>query len=489
MLFILIAIAAIAAVGYFIYKKVHAASAIFAVGVLLLMIAAATGRIDHTAAKFEPSGNAFYDELLIIESLFKSRFSGTGMAIMVLFGFVGYMRYIGADAKTVVALSAPLRRFNGSYWLVPIGFLVGTLLSLVVPSAAALSLLLVATLMPALIAAGLSPLTVGAIIVTSSTIAPSPLEAGLIQGASLVDMTVTEFVFGNVAKATIPALVVVAFTHMWWQRRCDIKDLAKQQATVGAGVGSGEGTGAVALADDPSEPAQESESDRRVREAVERAEGLPGFYALLPLLPLILIVVSALLKRFGVISFEAEILPVTVVSLMVTMVIESIRLRNVNYAADSFKEFFAGLGEGAAGVVSLIVAAAVLVEGITQMGVIEGLTTLAQKSSGAAVIMVIVFVAATGLMALLTGSGVAPYFAFSEMVPGLAAETTIHAPQMLTSIWSASNLMRQGSPVNAAVLIVSGALDINPIELVRRTLVPMLVGTISAVIFAFLFIG
>ncbi|AKV58477.1 C4-dicarboxylate transporter DcuC [Corynebacterium riegelii] len=484
MFYILLAVAAIAAVGYFIFKKVHAASAIFAVGVLLLMIAAATGRIEYSSAKFDPSGNAFYDELLIIESLFKSRYAGTGMAIMVLFGFVGYMRHIGADAKTVVALSKPLRRFHGSYWLVPLGFLVGTLLSLVVPSASALSLLLVATLMPALIAAGLSPLTVGAIIVTSSTIAPSPLEAGLIQGAALTDMTVTEFVFDNVAKSTIPALIVIAFTHMWWQRRCDIKDAAKKQAELSAKAG------ALPLDDATDAPElQESESDRRVREAVERAEGLPGFYAVLPLLPLVLIIVSAILNRMDLISFEADILPVTMVSLMLTMIIEAIRLKNINYAVDSLKEFFAGLGEAAAGVVALIVAAAVLVEGITQMGVIEGLTNLAQKSSGAAVLMVIVFVAATALMALVTGSGVAPYFAFSEMVPGLAAETSIHAPQMLTSIWSASNLMRQGSPVNAAVIIVAGALNVNPIDLVRRTMVPMLAGTIASVIFAFLFIA
>lgn len=484
MFYILLAVAAIAAVGYFIFKKVHAASAIFAVGVLLLMIAAATGRIEYSSAKFDPSGNAFYDELLIIESLFKSRYAGTGMAIMVLFGFVGYMRHIGADAKTVVALSKPLRRFHGSYWLVPLGFLVGTLLSLVVPSASALSLLLVATLMPALIAAGLSPLTVGAIIVTSSTIAPSPLEAGLIQGAALTDMTVTEFVFDNVAKSTIPALIVIAFTHMWWQRRCDIKDAAKKQAELSAKAG------VLPLDDATDAPElQESESDRRVREAVERAEGLPGFYAVLPLLPLVLIIVSAILNRMDLISFEADILPVTVVSLMLTMIIEAIRLKNINYAVDSLKEFFAGLGEAAAGVVALIVAAAVLVEGITQMGVIEGLTNLAQKSSGAAVLMVIVFVAATALMALVTGSGVAPYFAFSEMVPGLAAETSIHAPQMLTSIWSASNLMRQGSPVNAAVIIVAGALNVNPIDLVRRTMVPMLAGTIASVIFAFLFIA
>lgn len=504
MLFVLIAILAVVAVGYFIYKKVHAASAIFMVGVLLLMIAAACGRIDHTAADIKSSGNAFYDELLIVESLFKSRFSGTGMAIMVLFGFVGYMRHIGADAKTVVALSAPLRRFHGSYWLVPIGFLVATLLSFVVPSAAALSLLLVATLMPALIAAGLTPLTVAAIIATASTIAPSPLEAGLIQGADLTGMSVTEFAFHNVAKATVPALVVIAFVHMWWQRRCDMKDVATAavEAHAGAGGKAAGGNGADNGADGAEagaagdaangaadlEAAKKAESDRRIHEAVERAEGLPGFYALLPLLPLLLIIISALLNRMGVVSFEAGILPVTVVSLLVTMIIESIRLRDVNEAVDSVQHFFKGLGEGAAGVVSLIVAAAVLVEGITQMGVIDALTDLARNSSGAAVVMVFVFVLATSVMALITGSGVAPYFAFSEMVPGIAAESAVSAPQMLTSIWAASNTMRQTSPVNAAVLIVAGALEVNPVEIVRRTFVPMLAGALTAVICAVVFI-
>lgn len=512
MLFVLIAILAVVAVGYFIYKKVHAASAIFMVGVLLLMIAAACGRIDHTAADIKSSGNAFYDELLIVESLFKSRFSGTGMAIMVLFGFVGYMRHIGADAKTVVALSAPLRKFRGSYWLVPIAFLVATLLSFVVPSAAALSLLLVATLMPALIAAGLTPLTVAAIIATASTIAPSPLEAGLIQGADLTGMSVTEFAIHNVAKATVPALVVIAFVHMWWQRRCDMKDLATAAVEAHAGAGAAAGEGSAGAAADGGradggagggangaeagaaggtadlEAAKKAESDRRIHEAVERAEDLPGFYALLPLLPLLLIIISALLNRMGVVSFEAGILPVTVVSLLVTAIIESIRLRDVNEAVDSVQHFFKGLGEGAAGVVSLIVAAAVLVEGITQMGVIDALTDLARNSSGAAVVMVLVFVLATSVMALITGSGVAPYFAFSEMVPGIAAESAVSAPQMLTSIWAASNTMRQASPVNAAVLIVAGALEVNPVEIVRRTFVPMLAGALTAVICAVVFI-
>lgn len=48
--------------------------------------------------------------------------------------------------------------------------------------------------------------------------------------------------------------------------------------------------------------------------------------------------------------------------------------------------------------------------------------------------------------------------------------------------------MRQVSPVNAAVIIVSTAINVSPIKLVKRTSVPMIVATILNVVFAFLFI-
>lgn len=131
-------------------------------------------------------------------------------------------------------------------------------------------------------------------------------------------------------------------------------------------------------------------------------------------------------------------------------------------------DFFTGLGEGAGGV--------------------DAPTSLAGDSSGAAAVIVLVFVAATALMALITGSGVAPYFAFFEMVPGLAANFSINAPQVLSSIWATSNTMRQASPVNAAVLIVAGDLKVNPIQIVRRTVVPMSSAAVVSVVCAFLFI-
>ncbi|CAB0646033.1 transporter [Corynebacterium diphtheriae] len=197
---------------------------------------------------------------------------------------------------------------------------------------------------------------------------------------------------------------------------------------------------------------------------------------------------TAVLHRADLLSFEAGILPVTIVSLFISLIIEAIRHRSLMNALETVKLFFKGMGEGAAGVVALLVAAAVLVEGVTQLGVIDMLINATEGSSGATVIIILAFVASTALMSALTGSGTAPYFAFSEVVPSLAAQTGVLPVQMLTAIWGTSNLMRQVSPVNAAVIIVSTAINVSPIKLVKRTSVPMIVATILNVVFAFLFI-
>lgn len=468
---IIVAILAVLAAGYLIYRKAHAAASLFVVGFALLIISWLMGMDGNRTVDLSDDATAsgFYNQLLVMESLFKSRLSGIGLSIMVLFGFVAYMRHIGADAKTVVLLSKPLARFRGSYWLVFVGFLLGNLLSLVIPSASALSLLLIATLLPALVAAGLTPLTVGAIVVTSSTIVPSPLEAGLIQGANLTEMQISDYV-SLVARATLPAILLMAFAHMFWQRWCDRRDEAR------SAIGEADGEHLNA-------------STAAMNDAIERAKQLPHFYAILPLLPLLVIAITSGLRRTGVIGFEAGIMPATIISLTLTLLIEIIRQRSFTTTIDSIKQFFVGLGEGAAGVVSLLIAAAILVEGITQIGIISMITNGAKGSHGAAFLVVILFVIATGAIATLTGSGTAPYFAFAEMVPGLAAESSIMPVRMLTSVWGTSNLARQLSPVCAAVLIVAGAIKVNPMELVKRTSVPMAVGIVANVLFAFLFIN
>lgn len=79
MLYVFIAVLGILAVGYFVVKRVHAAAAIFVVGVLLMLLAAAFKTIEPGE---ETSGNLFYDQLVSVESIFQSKLVGAGLAIM-----------------------------------------------------------------------------------------------------------------------------------------------------------------------------------------------------------------------------------------------------------------------------------------------------------------------------------------------------------------------------------------------------------------------
>ncbi|MDU6251964.1 MAG: transporter, partial [Cutibacterium avidum] len=85
---IIIAIVAIITVAWLIIAKAHAASAIFVVGTILLLIAGLMGKVSASTVEIKSSGTALYDELLIIEHIIAGRFSGIGLSIMVLFGFV-----------------------------------------------------------------------------------------------------------------------------------------------------------------------------------------------------------------------------------------------------------------------------------------------------------------------------------------------------------------------------------------------------------------
>lgn len=56
------------------------------------------------------------------------------------------MSAIGADTVTIEIMTKPLKVIKAKYLLIPLIFLLGNLLSLVVPSASGLGILLMATL-------------------------------------------------------------------------------------------------------------------------------------------------------------------------------------------------------------------------------------------------------------------------------------------------------------------------------------------------------
>jgi len=86
------------------------------------------------------------------------------------------------------------------------------------------------------------------------------------------------------------------------------------------------------------------------------------------------------------------------------------------------------------------------------------------------------------LAAMTTGSGNAPFYAFVELIPKLAAQMGINPAYLVIPMLQASNLGRTMSPVSGVVVAVAGMAKIPPFEVVKRTSVPVLVGLVVVVL-------
>lgn len=101
-------------------------------------------------------------------------------------------------------------------------FWLGTLLSIIIPSAASLAVILMATLYPVLKAAKMTPLTAAGVIATTATIVPTPLGGDNVVAARVLGFDhVVDYVFYHHAVISIPAIIVMGIVHYFWQKHLD----------------------------------------------------------------------------------------------------------------------------------------------------------------------------------------------------------------------------------------------------------------------------
>src|SRR5699024_5377950 len=96
-------------------------------------------------------------------------------------------------------------------------------------------------------------------------------------------------------------------------------------------------------------------------------------------------------------------------------------------------------------------------------------------------VLPLILVVFTELIFILSGSGIALFFAMIPLIVPLADAAGISPIAVSVPMGLAGNLYRAVSPVAAVVLIVAGTLKVNPLNIIKRTAVPM----ISGVIFMF----
>ncbi len=441
---VIIAILVVLGVGYLIYKKYNATIAL-AVGGLLLLIAAAI--LGHPILPEDSTtGIAFLDVFKAIEVSFIKNLGNIGLTIMTLFGFSSYMNLIGANEVTVDVMTKPLGKIKSKYVLIPVIFLLGNLLSLVVPSASSLAVLLMATLYPVLTKVGVTPLAAGAVIATTATIMPTPLGADNVLAAETFGMNIMDYVIAH-AKVSIPTLLIMAVAHYFWQKYLDKKE---------------------------NEDIKIDES----KLAKLNKELPPKYYAILPILPLILV----LFFNLGMKDVNIGLVSITFISLIIAVIVELIRKRDAVKVTGDINEFFKGMGSGLSMVVTLLVAASLLVDGLKALGIVDMITNSVQNLQGAGTILMLAFSGITFLIGLISGGGLSVFYASVGMIPSLAAAVNVSGTMIALPMQMIANLVRSISPVAACIIVVCSITGTSPMKIVKRTSVPIMVGVVAVLV-------
>ncbi|MBS5402113.1 MAG: anion permease, partial [Bifidobacterium sp.] len=118
--------------------------------------------------------------------------------------------------------------------------------------------------------------------------------------------------------------------------------------------------------------------------------------------------------------------------------------------------------------------------GLQSIGLIDALQNAmtGMQGSGMGFVLPLLLVGLTALIVILSGSGTALFFAMVPLMVPLAAAAGINVLAVSIPMGLAGNLLRAVSPVSAVVMIVAGTTKKSPLEIVRRTSVPMISGVV-----------
>jgi len=441
-------------VGYLIVKKYKPQPVLFMAGIILMLIAVALGLGTILSPK-DSTGLVFFDMFEVIKKTLSSRAAGLGLNIMAVGGFARYMDHIGASKVLVRIAIKPLEKLHAPYLVLAAAYLTGQVLGLFINSASGLGLLLMVTMFPILVSLGVSRLSATAVIGTTLCLDWSPGDTGSILSATTAGLDITTYWTQYQVPVALTVMAVVAVLHyvvqQWFDKR---EDHVVQKSAV-------------------------------VKDETKKDEVLPpAFYAILPTIPLILILAFSNLL-FA--SIKMDIVNAMLISVFITMVVEYIRYRDGKKIFNDIQIFFDGMGIQLATVVTLIVAGETFAHGLKTIGAIDAIINSAQNAGLGAAGMIIVMVSIIAVSSVVMGSGNAPFFAFAALTPTVAAKMAVAPVLMLLPMHFAASLARSISPITAVIVVVSGMAGVSPVDVVKRTAIPMVGGLIVNVAATFLY--
>jgi DcuC family C4-dicarboxylate transporter len=445
---IIITILVVAWVIYMIIKKHYPQAVLLIAGIILLLAAYFIGSNPILSAK-ESSGSALLDIFHTIKVLLSSRVAGLGLTIMSIAGFARYMEYIGASKSLFAVVASPLRHIKSPYILLVLSFYVSQFLVLFIPSHAGLALLLMVTLYPILIRTGVSKLSALGVIGCAQYMDVGPGSGNAILAANIckVDPAVyfVEYQLPIFVTTTLILGVVHYYAQKWWD---------KKEGFVGY--------------DNSADFVKEDESRP------------PLIYAVLPIIPMIFILgFSPIFKC----KIQMDVVTAMFLSTFISMIFEYVRTKDFRTTLQSLKYLYEGMGNSFATVVSLIVAGEVFACGLMKIGAVDVMTASAQNLGLGVHALIILFCIVIACCAFLMGSGNAAFFSFAALAPKIAASLKIDVATLLLPMQIMTSFGRVVSPITAAIVAIAGVAGVSPVQVVKRTAIPMAAAVLVNVTF------
>lgn len=441
-------------VGYMLLKKYKPQAILLLAGLALLFCTAIFGLGILLPAK-QSTGLIWFDVFESVKGLMSNRLAGLGLTIMSIGGFVRYMEKCGANRALVELSAYPLKLVRSPMLVMMMGYLIGQVVDVFVPSHAGLGLLLMLTMYPILVKAGISKLTAVAIIATAKFTDIGPISSNAILAAHTAGLDPVTYFIKWQLPVVIPSIIVVGIAHYfvqpWWDRREAKETVETQEVTA----------------------AKNTEQD----------EIPPRIYALLPTLPLILVIVFCPLF---IQSIKMDLITAMLICTVITMVFEYIRLREIRLVMDNIMTFFEGMGKQFTAVVSLIICAEVFGMGLVKIGAVDSLIQVAQSAGFGLKSTVLVISILMVAFSFLMGSGNASFFAFAGLAPKIAANLKVEPVLILLPMEITSGFGRCMSPITAAIVAISNIAGVSPFQVAKRCAIPVFLGLIANIITTFI---
>lgn len=470
---LLIALIVVIGLAWLILKQYYPQAVLTLAGIILYLSA---HWISGVAIVEKSSGLAILDVFIKLKDVFSYRAGGLGLIIMSVAGFSAYMSHIGAAQALVRVSVKPVSLINNPWIVLALAYWVGIFVSLFITSATGLGLLLMVTLYPIMRGAGISKASAVGVIATTQAFEIGHVQSNLIRAAEAIDMTAVNYFVNYQFYVAIVMIIVTMFAHVWWQRRCDIKDgwnpydhMNEKEEVEGKNVGD---------------------------------LTAPSWYALFPLLPFVMMLafsklvlgnsgvvtwVKAFWPSYPLATVQMHVVVAMFIPAFIAMLVHGLRRRSLREACDGYKVFLDGMGSVFASVVVLIVAAQMFADALKDMGAVNAFLNFASGLGIGGVGMIFVTTALIILAAILMGSGNASFMSFVEIAPSIAAKFSIAPIAVMLPMQMGSSIGRSMSPIAAVVVACAGIAGITTTEVVRRTWFPMLVSIFTCVIFTIIF--